>query len=121
MTIKLVLLKSGEEVIADVKEIIHQERLAALQFCDATTVRIENKEVFNSTGGVEFDVHFSPWIPLAKDKDIPVNPDWVVTMVDPVSELIEKYQKGLENAKSRKATTLGEQPDSSDSTDGSSV
>ena len=102
MTVKLVMLKSGEDVIADVKEIKSDNDVIGYFFHDPLTVRMYSPEepvVLSEENGVEGEhgttkefnskvgITFYPWIPLAAEKKIPCSADWVITMVEPVENL----------------------------------
>jgi len=91
MTIKLVLLKSGEDVIADVSEMVVGEAQAVVGYflnnpCTA--------KVFKRDSG-ETEMKVTPYVPLSKDKTIPVPADWVVSIVEPIDQLTELYQKSI--------------------------
>jgi hypothetical protein len=66
MAVKLALLKSGEEIISDVRE-----------------ARKEDSD--------EVLFYFSPWITLSKDQEIYVQPDWVVTFVETYEDVVKAY------------------------------
>ena len=97
MSIKLSVLKSGDNVIGDIKEIISDDNIVVgYLFCDPQKVECQKQfvlteDISNSTGEVQ--ITLSPWIILSDDKNIPVRPDWVVTMVEPVSILKEMYEE----------------------------
>ena len=110
MTVKLVMLKSGEDVIADVKEIKSDNDVIGYFFHDPLTVRMYSPEepvVLSEENGVkgehgttkEFNskvgITFYPWIPLAAEKKIPCSADWVITMVEPVENLKKLYQEKI--------------------------
>ena len=40
-----------------------------------------------------------PWMPLAKEKDIPLPTDWVVTIVTPLEKVEQMYKEDVINAK----------------------
>ena len=40
-----------------------------------------------------------PWMPLAKEKDIPLPTDWVVTIVTPIEKIEQMYKEDVLNAK----------------------
>ena len=101
MTVKLVMLKSGEDVIADVKEIKSNEEVVGYYFDDPLIVRISESEeptILNEGDSLtqyssKIDVTFYPWIPLAKDVRVPCSADWVVTIVEPIEKLKTQYQE----------------------------
>ena len=111
MTVKLVMLKSGEDIIADVKEIksVEQEVIGYF-FHDPLIVKMYSPEkpvVLSEENGVESDhgttkeisskvgITFYPWIPLAAEKKIPCSADWVITMVEPMENLKKLYQEKI--------------------------
>ena len=111
MTVKLVMLKSGEDVIADVKEIksIEQEVIGYF-FHDPLIVKMYSPEepvVLSEENGVESEhgttkeisskvgITFYPWVPLSAEKKIPCSADWVITMVEPMQNLKKLYQEKI--------------------------
>ena len=99
MSIKLVILKSGEQLIADAKELVNDEKqvkgyLLHKPHKDVTnTPLLLTEEEKNDDGSVE--VTLSPWILLSKDQEVVVQPDWVVTVVEPLSSVIKMYEEKL--------------------------
>ena len=101
MTVKLVMLKSGEDVVADVKEIKSNEEVIGYYFenpliikleqPDDSTLLTENNESSVKQYLSKVNVTFYPWIPLSKDKTIPCSADWVVTIVEPIEKLKTQY------------------------------
>ena len=100
MSIKLSVLKSGDNVIADIKEIISDDNIVVgYLFCDPQKVECQKQfvlteDINNPTGEVQ--ITLSPWIILSEDKNIPIRPDWVVTMVEPVTLLKEMYEEKVD-------------------------
>ena len=102
MTIKLVLLKSGEDIIADVTEMVvgeEEERSIVGYFLDRPCViRMRDPNLLNEEGPRKesgFQVSLFPWIPLSKDTRIPVPADWLITMVEPAYKLKEMYVEDI--------------------------
>lgn len=94
MTVKLVLLKSGEDIIADVQEMVIEQKPVGYFFenpCIAKVFSFESSEESKSS----VKLNLTPWIPLSSDKKIPVPLDWVITIVEPISQLKEMYEKTL--------------------------
>ena len=97
------MLKSGEDLVADVKEIKSNEEVIGYYFDDPLIVKIFESEepiVLNEGDSMKqysskIDVTFYPWIPLAKDVRIPCSADWVVTIVEPIDKLKKQYQERL--------------------------
>jgi hypothetical protein len=96
MSIKLALLKSGETIISDAKELISDEKVCGYLF--SKPHKIETRKAIllvedsdNTKGDLE--VSLSPWIVLTSDDQIPVSPDWVVTIVEPIKTIKEMYEE----------------------------
>ena len=107
MTVKILLLKSGEDVISDVKEMISPDKKVIGYFLSKPCVV---KLLPKTTDGNKRETSISmyPWMPLAKEKQIPLPTDWVVTMVTPIEKVETMYKDDVLNGK----TT--DQTDSSD-------
>ena len=107
MSIKLLLLKSGEEVIADIKEMIiggedeSTNRVIGYYLKNPCTVKIkESNPLSDNTevvGRLGYEVSLYKWIPLSADEQITIPTDWVVTMVNPVSKLENMYIEDIVN------------------------
>ena len=114
MSIKLVMLKSGEDLVADVKEIKSNEEVIGYYFDDPLIVKIFESEepiVLNEGDSMKqysskIDVTFYPWIPLAKDVRIPCSADWVVTIVEPIDKLKKQYQERLNEQNNQNLTVI---------------
>ena len=95
------MLKSGEDLVADVKEIKSNEEVIGYYFDDPLIVKIFESEepiVLNEGDSMKqysskIDVTFYPWIPLSKDVRVPCSADWVVTIVEPIEKLKTQYQE----------------------------
>ena len=116
MTIKLALLKSGEDVIADWHELVagEEDTVAAYLAKDPYVVKINKADIPNDKTAAKVGITFFPWMPLSKETDIPVNPDWVVTLVDPVDQVQESYEDKVNGIKEGRN---GSSPDNGDETD----
>ena len=100
MTIKLLVLKSGEDMIADVKEMAYGEddnkRVVGYYLNKPCVIKMRNPNQIpelqdGATKKAGFEVSLFPWIPLSAEDTIPIPSDWVVTMVDPAFKLKEMY------------------------------
>lgn len=89
MAIKLVLLKSMEDVIADVKEMVSGDKIIGFVLDNPFVVTL------NREGD---QVGFYPYIPLSKETSVKIPLDWVVTIVEPRDEIAKSYEEKL-NAK----------------------
>ena len=111
MSIKIALLKSGESVISDIKELISKEskeKIHGYIFKNPYIVDISHNddEVLLLEGeknskpnrkeqqeGKDVSVNFIPWIPITSDSEIIVAPDWVFSIVSPVEEIEKLYEE----------------------------
>jgi len=110
MTVKLLLLKSGEDVIADVKEMCvgDEEKPTVVGYFLRYPCRVKLVGQDTDHKGDKqhpFRMQLTPWMPLSKDEMIPVVADWVVTATEPIDELKEAYEKGVEKNENRKLET----------------
>jgi hypothetical protein len=102
MSIKLAILKSGEQVIADIKEYVDDtQRVISLLFANPYIVRFLTPELLME-GVVEtpevtvsHKVSFSPWIVMSEDKSMTVPVDWVVTIVEPIDWVKKSYEEKM--------------------------
>ena len=103
MSVKLVMLKSGEDLIADVKEIKSNEEVVGYYFDDPLLVKIydTDKPTVLSEGTTnqyssKINIVFYPWIPLSEEKRVPCSADWVITIVEPIENLKKLYQEKID-------------------------
>ena len=126
MTIKLLLLKSGEDIISDIKEMVVGEdedrRVVGYFLNKPCLVKMRDPSLLVEESTEEqkkaaYQVSLYPWMPLSKDSVIPVAADWVVTIVEPIVKLSEMYvedvlSRGTENDQN---SSTAEQSDSNNS------
>jgi len=105
MSIRLVLLKSGEDLIADVVEMnvgdTENPRVVGYYLKKPCVVKLqEGAQVLTEedTPQNKYSIKIYPWMPLSKDEVIPIPTDWVVTIVNPVEQVEKMYtQEVMEN------------------------
>ena len=113
MSIQLALLKSGEEVIADIKEIRQEETdvLVSYLFKDPYCVKIKTSQVLvEEESRPKHELAYYKWMSLSNDSDIIVNKDWVVCITDPLDTVKNNYEEKMNGRRSN---------DTDGSTDGS--
>jgi len=91
MTIKLAVVKTGEQIVARVEEMLLEDKVVGYFFIKPCLVKTTEPKVNKSTGSASLDIKLSPWIPLGKGIRFPVPLDWIVTFIDPVDELHKMY------------------------------
>ena len=106
MAIKLLLLKSGEDMIADVKEMAFGEeeerRVVGYYLNNPCVIKMRDPNVLDDESEgrgrkAGYEVSLFPWMPLSAEETIPVPSDWVVTMVEPTVKLKEMYVEDIVN------------------------
>ena len=103
MSIKLALLKSGEEVIADIKEVRQEETdvLVSYLFKDPYCVKIKTTQVLvEDESRPKHELAYYKWMSLSKDNDIIVNKDWVVCITDPLDSVKKNYEERMNGRRS---------------------
>lgn len=103
MSIKLVLLKSGEQLISDAKELVSEEKVRGYLLNQPQKVSVNRPILLTedqSMEDVNVEITLSPWILLTSDQDIVVPTDWVVTVVEPLKSLVKMYQEKLDGQSS---------------------
>ena len=103
MTVKILLLKSGEDVIADVKEMVSpDDKVIGYFLTKACVIKLLPKQSEGSKR--ETTISMYPWMPLAEEKEIPLPTDWVVTMVTPIKKVEQMYTEDVLNGKTTNQT-----------------
>ena len=97
MSIKLTLLKSGETLISEMKELVAEEEQQAHAYLleNPHKVKITEKsfltEEEKKTGDFGIDVTLIPWIILSADKKIIIPVDVVTTIVEPINSVKQMF------------------------------
>ena len=114
MSIKLLLLKSGEDIICDVAEMAssddkNERRVLGYYLTKPCVVKMRNPNVLSEEqeGNAQkagYEVSLFPWIPLSKDETIPIPADWLITLVEPVTKLKEMYIEDIVNGNQSNST-----------------
>jgi len=124
MTIKLLVLKSGEDVVADVQEMVVEDKVIGYFLNKPCVVKMSNYTPIKDDETDEqkqknaYQIRFYPWVPLAKDPVIPLTLEWVVTMVDPIDKLTKLYIEDiLEYGKQTSEDSSSDEQSDSDQSD----
>ena len=108
MSIKLALLKSGETIISDAKELISDDKVCGYLFTNPHTIETRKTLLLvedNNNQKGDLEISLSPWIILTSDTQIPVPPDWIVTIVEPVQTIKEMYEEKVNGQNSQVSFT----------------
>ena len=118
MTIKLCLLKSGEDIITDITEMRTSEapdsRVVGYFFDKPCIVKMRNPQAQQPDGSTQkagFEVSLFPWMPLSADTRIPVTVDWLITMVEPTAKLKQMYIEDVVNGPLGKGNSTNNESD----------
>ena len=123
MTIKLLILKSGEEIISDINEMAvgeeDDQKVIGYFLRRPCLVKMKNPGVIDQEKNktkAGFEVSLIPWIALSKEEVIPIPSDWLVTMVTPVEQLEQMYVEDvLSYGQDDQSDSADEQPDPGES------
>ena len=97
MSVHLALLKSGEEVIADIKEYRNSDNeLVSYLFKNPYIIKIKTSQVLiEGDSKPKHDVVYYRWMSLSKENDIIVNKDWIVCITDPLDTIKQSYEEKM--------------------------
>ena len=92
MSIKLAVLKSGDQIISEIKEIISDEKPVGYLLTKPHKV-VVNRPLLVSEEDEDrsVEITLSPWILLTNDKEIPIPNNQVVTLVEPLDSVLKMY------------------------------
>ena len=119
MTIKLMLLKSGEDVIADITEMRvgtdEESQVIGYQLSKPCVVKMRDPNLVKEDGPKKqsgFEVSLFPWMPLTAETKIPITADWLITMVEPTAKLKEMYIEDVLSGPDSKDSSSDDKSDS---------
>ena len=99
MSIKITVLKTGEHIISDMKELMTEgeENAQAYMLVNPHTYEINEKQFITEEekeledGDFGINVSLLPWIILSKDKKMIIPTDSVLTVVEPLESVTQLY------------------------------
>ena len=99
MSIKITVLKTGEHIISDMKELMTEgeENAQAYMLVNPHTYEINEKQFITEEekkldeGEYGINVSLLPWIILSKDKKMIIPTDSVLTVVEPIDAVTQLY------------------------------
>ena len=112
MAVKLALLKSGEQVIADIMELVNDEnKVISLVFSNPYIATLLTPELLvedniQDTEEIEHKVSFSPWIVLSSDRKMALDPKWIVTIVEPHEWIKQSYEEKMSELSTETGTAI---------------
>jgi len=98
MSIKILLLRSNEEIITEVQELLNPETKESVGYKLHKPFRLEivsdeGEIVFNREKG--YQLSWFPWAPLSKDKDFFLPAGHVITAYDPLDSITDQYVQAI--------------------------
>ena len=99
MSIKISLLKTGEQLISEMKELVAEGQDIAHAYLleNPHTIEINEKQFITEDekdiGGGDYGINVAllPWIILSKDKKMIIPTDSVLTVVEPLESVTQLY------------------------------
>ena len=106
MSIKIALLKSGAQVITDVKELMSDDKPVGYLFKDPEKITL-NKPFLVQEDVVDnsVEVSLTGWILLTTDREMVVPSEWVVTLVEPIDSVVKMYEEKIDGKDSEMSST----------------
>ena len=96
MSIKVAVLQSGEQIIAEMKEIVSEDKPIAYLFHQPQKVVLNNQIVLSeSNDKSSVEVTLAKWILITDEDDVPVSVNQVVTLVEPVASIKKMYEEKI--------------------------
>ena len=104
MSVKLLLLKSGEQVLADTKELRRKDDVPMVDKVYGYLLTQPHKVSANKplvlTENVDeqrnVEITLAPWILLTEDKVMTIPKEWVITIVNPIESVVKMYQEKVD-------------------------
>ena len=84
MAVKLLRLKSGEDIISD---IVSE---------NSENIKIKNPAMvmpLSDGRGNQVQVGLAPWMPFSESKEFELPRDWVLLLTEPASDIVNNYNK----------------------------
>ena len=102
MSVRLLLLKSGEQIITDAKELRRKEEDVPMVdkvygYLLSKPHRVSANKPLVLTENVDdrrnVEITLSPWILLTEDKVMTIPKEWVITIVNPIESIVKMYEE----------------------------
>ena len=95
MSIKVAVLQSGEQIIAEMKEIVSEDRPIAYLFKQPHKL-IVNSPVYlteEKNPQTSVEITLAKWIIVSDEDDVPVAVNQVVALVEPIDSVKKMYEE----------------------------
>ena len=104
MSVRLLLLKSGEQILADAKELRRKEEDIPMVdrvygYLLSKPHKVSANKPLVLTENVDeqrnVEITLAPWILLTEDKVVTIPKEWVITIVNPIDSIVKMYQEKI--------------------------
>lgn len=92
--IKLLLLESGQTIIAGVTTNLEGD---TYNLVDPRVVMIQSARSTEDGEGTETTVQYTDWMPLASSREFSLSARYVVLVTEPIETLVESYERARAN------------------------
>lgn len=109
MSVKLVVLKSGENIISEIKEGYFEQKLVCYILDKPCTISVNGTyKILNDEDDAEnkVSVSLNSWPSFSKQTTIELVPDWIITVVDPIDSLKKMYETQVLGIKNENNQTI---------------
>ena len=107
MTVKIAILKSGENILCDIKEGYDDDKLITYFLENPCTIKLNGRYSITDDNGDQqnqMSVALHPWPSFSKDTSVAIPIDWLVTIVEPISGIKKMYEDQFKNDETISAT-----------------
>ena len=104
MSVQLIVLKSGEEIIADIKELVLEEKVVGFELHEPRVLSLSRASTLTEETD-KVSVNFSKWQIYSDDTVFRIPADYVVTLCTPLDTLKTSYEAKVNE---RPVSTLSE-------------
>ena len=94
MSIKLIVLQGGEQVITEIKELVSNDKEKVIGYMLTKPHKVVVNRpllVAEQDEDRSVEITLSPWILLTSDKEIAIPPHHVVALVEPLDSVLKMY------------------------------
>ena len=112
MAVKMILLKTGETLIADAQEVVQDEKVRGYLFKEPQIVRSQEKTMLmedsTNNSSYELDVILTPWMILSSDSEFVITTDIVATICQPIKTVMDMYNSKTSSLEVEEEVPLSE-------------
>ena len=107
MTVKILVNSLGQHTIADVRQVSNKETEEIVAYWVKEPRNIVYRQAEDGNG---IAIDFSPTCPVAVTTEYAIRADFVVSILDPIAEVEQKYVEVVNNVETDTAVVPAEEP-----------